>query len=466
MNFTTASLKTAFSKQINRFLWVLVLCFAFSCNKPGNDYLITGAGKGLLGVNQTDTITLNMVTDYYPLIPEAQNLSVYNIGTLMDPIFGRTTAGVYADVQLADVNAPTWGPSSSMDSVVLNVKVSDTCPAIGSNHFAGQTWHLFKMASGFGSYGTNGTSNYPSDTNFKTSMEIGHGAVRYNPADSVVTLSLPSSAINTLFKDSIFDSTGNSSLFTDPTEFDLLMHGILIMPDSSLSGGGNLGEIAPFNFQDTTHSRLTIYYNGGKSWYMFMNNGPLTVNVYNHNYNHTPAWKNNMLAGKSVDKAYVQSMGGMKCIVTLPYLANLVKDSMLAINQAEFIFPKVDSVADPFNGNNPPKILFRPRAYNGSDSIVGFTDDITDYFLQNYQTNTKSYNYLMTRYIQTIVFNDRQLYNGNKSFIQRPVYGINLSTPPDVPNSPGRVLLYTQNTGNKAKRPKLVITYTKIVDKK
>jgi hypothetical protein len=58
------------------------------------------------------------------------------------------------------------------------------------------------------------------------------------------------------------------------------------------------------------------------------------------------------------------------------------------------------------------------------------------------------------------------LYNGNKSFIQRPVYGINLSTTPDNPNSPARVLLYTQKTGNKAKRPKLVITYTKIVDKK
>ena len=465
MNFTTASLKTAFSKQISRFSWVLVLLLAFSCNKPGNDYLISGAGKGLLGVHQTDTISLNMVTDYYPLIPEAQNLTVYNIGTVMDPLFGRTTAGAFAAVQIGSSNAPTWGPASSMDSVVLSVKVSDLSPAIGSNHFSGQTWHLFKMASGFGNYGTNGTANYPSDTNFKTSIEIGHGIVRYNPGDSVVTLSIAGPQLQA-FRDSLFDSTGNSSLFTDPTEFGLLMHGILILPDSSISGGGNLGEIAPFNFQDTTHTRLTIYYNAGKSWYMFMNNGPLTVNVYNHNYYNSPAWKNNMLAGKSVDKAYLQSMGGMKCIVTMPYLANLVKDSMLAINQAEFIFPKVDSAADPFNGNNPPKLLFRPRAHNGTDSVAGFTDDITDYFQQNYQSNSKSYNYLMTRYIQTVLFNDRQIYNGNKTFIQRPVYGINLSVTPDNPHTPGRVLLYTQHTGNKANRPKLVITYTKIVDKK
>jgi len=412
-----------------------------------------------------------MVTEYWPSIPEAQNLSCYQIGTFNDPIFGRTTAGVYTAVQIGDANMPLWGPGSTMDSIVMTVKVSDTAAPIGNNNFAGQTWHLFKMASGFGSYGTDGTANYPSDTSFKLSLEIGHGSLRYTARDSVITLSLPASAINNYFRDSIFDSTGNSSLFTDPTEFGLLMHGILIMPDSSLSGGGNFGEIAPFNFQDTTHSRLTIYYRTsiGSSenyWYMFLNNSPLTVNVYNHNYNNSVAWKNNGLTGKSVDKVYLQSMGGIKCIVTIPYLTNLVKDSMLAINQAEFIFPKVDSAADPFNNSNPGKILFRPRAYNGTDSVANFTDDVTDYFLQEYQSNSKSYNYLMTRYIQTLVFNDRQSYNGNKSFIHYPVYGINLSVPPDNPNSPGRVLLYTQKTGNKAKRPKLVITYTKIVDKK
>jgi len=144
----------------------------------------------------------------------------------------------------------------------------------------------------------------------------------------------------------------------------------------------------------------------------------------------------------------------------MPYLASLVKDSMIAINQAEFIFPKVDSAADPFNSYNPPKILFRPRAYNGTDSITNFSDDITDYFQQEYQTNSKSYNYLMTRYIQRLVFNYR-----NKKGLY-PQYGINLSVPPDNPNSPGRVLLYTQHAGNKSKRPKLVITYTKIVDGK
>ena len=465
MNFTTASLKTAFSKQINRFVWFLALVFAFSCNKPANDYLGTKSGVNLLNLHQTDTITLNMVTEYWPLIPEAQNLSAYNIGTFIDPVFGRTTASVYADVQLADVIPPTWGPTSSMDSIVLSVHMSDTCPPIGTNHFAGQTWHLVKMLTGFGSYGTNGTANYPSDTSFHISMQIGQGTVRYNASDSVVTLTIAGSGINPAFRDSIFDSINNPSLFTDPTEFDLLMHGILIMPDSAL-GAGNSGEIAPFNFQDTTHTRLTIYYNAGQSWYMFLNNGPLTVNVFNHNYGHSPAWKNNLLTGKTVDKAYVQSLGGMKCWVTLPYLANIVKDSMIAINQAEFIFPKVDSAADPYNTSNPPKLLFRPRAYNGTDSVTNFTDDVTDYFQQNYQSNTKTYNYLMTRYIQTIIFNDRQYYNGNKSFIHYPVYGINLSVPPDNPNSPGRALLYTQKTGNKSKRPKLVITYTKIVDKK
>jgi len=447
-------------KQVNRFLWFLAIFFTLSCNKPDSDYLKTKSGN-LLGLNQIDTISLNMVTEYWPLQPESQNLSCYNMGTFVDPVFGRTTAGVYATAQIGDLTAPVWNPGSTMDSIVLTVKISDTAAPIGTNNFAGQTWHLFKMASGFGSYGTAGTGNYPSDTSFGLSLEIGNATVRYTARDSVVTLSLPAGAINALFKDTIFsNSTANPALFTDPTQFGLLMHGIFIEPDSALAGGGNYGEIAPFNFQDTVHSRLTIYYDAGHSWYIYLNNNPLTVNVFNHNYNNSTAWKNNGLAGKSVDKVYVQALAGMKCIVTMPYLANIVKDSMLAINQAEFIFPKVDSAADPFNNSNPGKLLFRPRAHNGTDSLANFTDDITDYFLQEYQSNTKSYHYLMTRYIQTLVFNYRHkpdLY---------PVYGINLSSPPDNPNSPGRVLLYTQKTGNKAKRPKLVITYTKIADKK
>ena len=459
MNFTTACLKTASLKKVNRLLWFLAIFFVLSCNKPDSDYLVVSRNNPLK-INQTDTISLNMVTEYWPLVPESQNLSCYNMGTCMDPVFGRTTAGVYATVQIGDQTAPVWNSHSTMDSIVLTVKISDAAAPIGANNFAGQTWHLFKMATGFGSYGTNGSANYPSDTSFSLSLEIGHADVRYNSRDSVVTLSLSGAAVNGLFKDTIFSGGTNTSLFTDPTQFGLLMHGIFIEPDSALSGGGNHGEIAPFNFQDTTHSRLTIYYDGVHSWYMFMNNNPLTVNVFNHNYNNSIAWKNNGLAGKSVDKAYIQSLGGMKCIVTLPYLANLAKDSMLAINQAEFIFPKVDSVADPFNFSNPGKLLFRPRAYNGTDSVANFTDDITDYFLQEYQSNTKSYNYLMTRYIQTLVFNYRHKPG------QYPVYGINLSAPPDNPNSPGRVLLYTQKTGNKARRPKLVITYTKIIDKK
>ena len=465
MNFTTACLKTVFSKPTNKYIWFIAMVLLFGCNKPGSDYLISGSGKGLLGIQKTDTISLNLVTDYWPSIPEAENLSVDNIGTIMDPVFGRTTAGVYTQVRIGDPVAPVWSKTSTMDSLVLTLKVSDTAAPIGNNHFAGQTWHLWKMFSGFGSVGTNGSSYYPSDTTFPT-WEIGHALVRYNAKDSVVTLSLNAAAINSVFRDSLFDSTGNSALFTDPTEFDLLMHGILIMPDTVLSGAGNNGEIAPFNIaNDTTHSRLTVYYRTSGSsteqnWYMFMNNSPEKVNVYSHNYKNAVAWKNNGLNGKSVDKVYVQSMGGMKCIVTMPYLANLVKDSMIAINQAEFIFPKVDSIADPFNSYNPPKLLFRPRAYNGKDSITNFTDDITDYFLQEYQTNTKSYNYLMTRYIQRLVFN----YRNKKGLYAQ--YGINLSVPPDNPNSPGRVLLYTQNTGNKNKRPKLVITYTKIVDGK
>ena len=460
MNFITTYSKTGFLKIRNSFFWFLAILLTVSCNKPVNDYLTTGSGSGLLGIHKTDTITLNMVTEYWPHLLASQNLTLDELGTFNDPVFGRTTAGVYAQIRIETIGMPSWNSSSSMDSIVLTLKMSDTTPATGTQ-LAGQNWHLFKMASGFGA-GTAGGTNYPSDTSFKLSLEIGHAAIRYNHADSIVTLSIKGNAINQIFKDSMFDSTRNTSLFTDPTEFDQLMHGIFIEPDSSLSGNNN-GEIAPFNLQDTAHTRLTIYYDKVNFWKMNFNSTPERVNVYSHNYGNKVAWQNVGKTGKKVDRVYLQALGGMKCLVTIPYLANLVKDSMIAINQAEFIFPKVDSAADPFNTDNPPKILFRPRAYNGTDSISGFTDDLYDYFQQLYQSKTKSYNFMMTRYIQRLCFNYRNRVAKYPNLY--PVYGINLSIPPDNPNSPGRALLYTQNASKK-NWPKLIITYTKIVDHK
>jgi len=470
MNFTTACLARKNSKSRNNkfsqparksFLagCLIILCLA-SCNKPADSYLQTNSGKGLLNLLQTDTFTINMVSEFWPRLAQTSNLTADELGDFNDPIFGRTTAAVYAQVRIGSVTAPTWNSSSTMDSIVLTLKMSDittqlvTNMSMGNNNFAGQTWHLFKVANTI-----NTGLVYPSDTSLATSMEIGNGVVRFNGSDSILTLSIKGSKINKIFKDSMFDSTGNASLFTDPTYFDQLMHGIYILPDSVLTGAGNTGEIAPFNLSDST-SKLSIFYNGNLSpWFMVMNSPAERINVYTHNFTNTIAWKNASNPPKNNDRVYLQSLGGMRCIVTIPNLANLVKNNMIAVNQAEFIFPKVDSSADPYNADYPPKILFRPRTYNGNDSLYNFTDETIDYYQQNYQTASKSYKYIMTRYIQRLLY----VYRNNTNVLN---YGINLKIPPDNPNAPFRTLLYTQHAGNKQNRPKLVLTYTKIVDRK
>jgi hypothetical protein len=463
MNFTIASFNKAYLKLNNGFLCLLAIVLLASCTKPQDGFINTRSGGALFNAHKTDTISLDMVTEILPRLPNTANLSADILGTFNDPLFGRTTASVYTQVRIGASNyPPVWKNTSTLDSLVLTLKLADVTMQLGQNgmigkdNFNGQKWHIYKLSQNMPS----GIS-VPSDTTFKLSMQIGEGMVSFNTGDSILRLSIKGSNVATNFRDSLFDSTGNSALFTDQTEFDQLMHGIYIAPDSAINGSGN-GTLAAFNLRDT-NSRITIYYDSKYKWYMTMYASTLqaqSVNIYNHNYTNTTAHQYAALPAGKADRVFIQSLGGVRCWVKIPYLGNLVKDSMVAVNQAEFIFPRVDSSADPYNNNFPPKILFRPRAYNGSDSLYNFRDDLIDYYQQNYQSSSRAYKYLMTTYIQRLLYNYR-----NRTASNKPL-GFNLYIPPDNPNTPSRVLLYTQHTGNVPYRPKLVITYTKVADKK
>jgi hypothetical protein len=403
-----------------------------------------------------------MVSEIVPYISNTAGLSTDVIGTFMDPIFGRTTASIYSQVLIGTTPAgifepaPTWTASSSLDSIVLVLKMYNTGSSLGKNNFAGQKWRLFQLANllpqGVG---------YPSDTVLNTSLEISNGSVPvvFHAADSTLRLTLKASGVNQKFQKYLFDTSG---VFSDVSTFNLFMRGIYIVPDSTLTSG--TGELCPVNLTDTS-SRLTVFYDASHSWKMVMNTPAQRVNVYNHNYTNTIAWNQAGQRGKGSDRAFVQALGGIRCVVTVPYLANLLKDNMVVINQAEFIFPKVDSSADAYNNNNPSLLLFRPRMYNGKDSLYNFTDDnaAIDYYRGKYQSppvsSSKSYKFIMSKYIQRLLYVYR-----NKPALKN--YGLNLYIPPDGPNTPARALLYTQFAGNKQNRPRLVITYTKLVDRK
>jgi len=461
MNFTTASLIKASSKLNSLFLCFLAFTILASCNKPEDDFLNTTSGKNLLNLQQTDTISIDMVSYPVTRLWQTGNLTGDVIGTFNDPIFGRTTAGVYAQVRYGQyASPPTWTKTSTLDSLVLTVKLANSTVqllangTLGNSNFAGQTWHIFKQAYTMNALG----AAYPSDTVLNVSMEIGNAPVRFNAVDSMVTVTIKGVNVNKLFRDSIFDTT--QATFTDPTLFDQLFHGIYILPDSVLGSGAGNGELGTFDLTDTAHSKFWVYYDGGKPWNMVMNYPAQRANVYRHNNTNTIAWHNSgSNAPKNNDRVYLQSLAGYKCVVNLPHLANLVQNNMIVINQAEFIFPKVDSSADPFNNQYPPKILFRPQAHDGSDSVYDFSDDVVDYYAQAYQPSAKAYKYIMSRYIQRLLYN----YRNNKNL---KTFGINMTIPPDGPNVPSRTMLYTQHAGIKANRPKLVITYTKITDRK
>jgi hypothetical protein len=141
----------------------------------------------------------------------------------------------------------------------------------------------------------------------------------------------------------------------------------------------------------------------------------------------------------------------------MPYLKNYVKDNMVAVQSAEFVFPKVDSLGDAYTGAQPSLLLLRPRGSDTKDYLGGFTDDLIGYYDGKWSAGNNSYHFVISRHVQTLFYGFR-----NKAgFID---YGLNLSTPADNPNSPVRAILSNLQSPN-SPRPKLILTYTKVADK-
>ena len=388
-------------------LIALLSLLIFSCKK---DITPIGIGliepKDLLSMGYTDTVQINAYT-----IPDdsiyTHNISINNnyyvqIGSMYDPIFGRTTSNLYSKLFLSQTRT-RFGTSPRFDSAFLYLPYQNSYGDTLSN----MTFHVYALTESIvdslNSYSYNTVSYDPAPIGEITFQPKPHDSTYYNGAKQAPVLRIP---INSKFGNAVLGIQDTTVLNTN-AEFVKTFKGICIIADPQNTPGK--GSILTF-LMPADYFRLTMYYH----------NPGDTLKTYNfamsydcsrfQNYNHygyadaIPQLKQQLDGDTLLGKQFLfaQGLGGAKIKIQFPNLDKWVESGKIIINDAQLILGNA-SVSDVFK--NPSFLSLRGIGENGSTSPISIVDesDNAAFYDGSYNQSTNSYRFRITRYIQQVL---------------------------------------------------------------
>jgi len=376
-------------KSLPGFAGVLAIFMSVSCNEPNTAGLVVLPPSDMLYVGFTDTTTVEAFT-----VPEdsltATNNSMNLAGTLIDPVFGLTRAGFFA--QMVPLKfSPDFGIEPKADSVLLTLGYAGSYPD-STVAPVPQVFNVYKIDQDLFR-----DSLYYSNDSIKYSTLLGTGTVLAGSGDTVVTIRLDTA----LFRSLILGQSGQATLST-VAAFQAYFKGIYVAADP-VSNTGN--KIYSFDL-GSSYTRLHLYYHNTVDTGVYDLNIDTkltcaTVNHYYHDYTGSAVQPAIYDSTPGNMKFYIQSMAGLKAKVKLPNIKNFLHIGNVAINKAELV---ITTDAAPENGYSPAAQL----AVQGIDSLGNsiFTPDYLEvpaYRGGVYDETTDQYKINITRYVQQVL---------------------------------------------------------------
>lgn len=311
-------------KVLLRSLLVLTLICFISCDK-------SLLGEGLLSeddkITGTFTDTCTIVTELVNDVSvRSDRLTQLLLGSMVDPIFGKTSAGMMVEFGLPIAGLPDTVKGYSLDSIFLNLQLT----GFYGDTTIPQTFVVFKILEPFDKQNT-----YFSDLTPGVSMiEVGRVEnVLFRPKSKTTIGGEPSDLkrIRIQLSD-VFGASLVNHIKTEATEsnsnFEKFLPGLFVVPDTTSFGGG----VASVNLNSLV-SNMTVHYKNSKgnritSVFTTFISG-FNINTYRHNYNGTVIADvlNNPEFSKEV--SYVQGASGLKTKVLFPHIENLKNKAIL-----------------------------------------------------------------------------------------------------------------------------------------
>lgn len=433
---------------------LLLLCTAgafFSCKKQEGNIIIDGQGdNNQFGLNRTDTFSLNAVTVREDSLP-GNNLRYALIGQMNDPVFGKVAAGAYAQMGLLEPNSD-FPNTETADSAVLFI------PFISGINFYGERFSNIHLKIAPVTSAISGSSVYYQNTSFDTDESLlteYYGPVYHYKADSIrykkgkimlepgLRIRLSAAMANRLM-------TLPKEAYTSQDKFLTHFHGLSVLPeDQDLSPGK--GGLGIYDFNNVINlgyrAKVMLFYRDTETFVFTFNGSKTTVNTAGTGPYPTAITQQLSQPSASFPLTYVQAPNGIKSLIRMPHLFNLIKDGNVAINRAEIVF-YVDKASLSDNFTAPPRLnLFQP-AGKTSDRNAAIEDGAVSTYGGTYQESDGSYRFTITKHIQNLL--NAKYFNGEDLNL-----GLYLTVPSDQPVTGSRAVIDHSKT-------KLTITYTRM----
>lgn len=404
-------------------LVALVSLLIASCTKeisPIGTKLIDPAD--LLSMGYTDTVQIRAYS-----IPDDSvytlNQNYAQIGSMYDPIFGRTDAKFYSEVITSTTRA-RFGTNPVFDSAYLYLPYKTAYGDTISN----TTFHVYHLAEplldSIHSY-SNRTIAYEENNQFGsiTFQPSPHDSSYYNGAKHAPTLRIP---INANFGNLVLGT--DTAFLNTATAFAKSFKGISIVADRQNTSGK--GCIVSFDLT-TASSYIKMYYHNpgdtAKVYNFYVNNSASCSHFQNYDHNGyaeaIPLLKQQLAGNTSLGQQFLfaQGIGGIKIKIEFPYLKQSFDPSKIVLNDAQLILGNA-SVSDAFP--NPSYVSLRGVGEKGTTSPYTIVDEDqgSGYFDGTYNKGSNSYRFRITRYLQQLLLGQ---VNNNGLHLIIPSSGLN-----------------------------------------
>ncbi len=379
---------------------IIGFIFLFSCKKEPQEI-----GLDLVENNPLEVVTSDTTTVIAYSLPEdsirTDETSICLLGSIYDPVFGKTTATVYTQVGISILN-PDFGTNPVCDSVVFSILYSgyygDTTTT--------QTLRFYEVTETM----YLDTSYYSHQVVAVDPVELGSYTFQPRPTDSVL---IDTTKYEPHLRCVLGPALGNKILTADTSVFDSgddfkeFFKGIAIVPDHE-ELGPDQGAMLYLSFYGSI-SKLVVYYHNDEedslSYRMSVNSSSLARFMHYDHYGYAEAsaeFRQQVFDGDTVlgnNQIYLQSMAGVKARIEFPFLMNWVSTNKIAINEAQLFF--YDQNPDTVRYLAPSKLVL--YNINEEGELEFLSDQLeSDTYFDGVYTGTR-YRFRINLYLQALL---------------------------------------------------------------
>jgi len=396
----------AFRLALRSFTALLIVLVAFSCTKEPNLIGIDLVpASELLRMGYTDTVQIEAFSMREDSV-KSSNLNYALVGSMYDPVFGRTTADFYSQVYLS--TEPTvFGTNPVLDSAFLYLPYSSAYGDTLSN----MTLRVYPLEEDL----LDSVQAYSNHTVYYDQNSLlgeltftprPHDSAYYDGGKQAPSLRIP---LNKEIAQQILSV--DTSVLATSAKFIQFFKGIAIIAEPQQTPGK--GAILSFSIGTVSSNILLHYHNSTdtSTYSLVLNSSCQRFNHYEHyGYAEAAPFLKQQIAGDSTlgkQFIFVQAMGGVKVKLKFPSLYNWSGGKKVVINDAQLILTN----ASPSTVFEPPSSLAL-YPINNDMSLYAYQvpdyNEGTAYYDGTYNSSLANYRFRLTRYVQ-------QLLNGTVS---------------------------------------------------